>query len=906
VLPTDSRYELLVKIASGGMATVYVGRRVGAAGFQRLVAIKRAHSHLVEDPVFKRMVIAEAKLASRIHHPNVVAVHDVEELDGELLLVMDYIEGASLAELAPEGDHARKLPLDVTLAVLLDACAGLRAAHELSGDDGEPLNLVHRDVSPQNILVGLDGLARIADFGIAKSSSHTVRTAAGALKGKIRYMAPEYVDQGKMDARGDVFALGVVLWEALTSTRLFGGESEVETLKLVLACKVPAPSTLAPDVDAVLDALVLRALARDPDARFESARAFADALESFASTHGGVASRRRVGEHVAGATEPTLTRRREVLRTRTEAVKESDPPDPFEDTAVAHQRTATLAPTAPGADGQTLGGQVSAGPSATVDRQAPRVEEPVATGPLPPPAPRTGSWRPFVGAALAVAAVLALGAVLVRRSGGPAPAPAPVAAQRECATNAACVDRLGGRAAVCRARDGKCALVESEDCKALAEPEDLRDEGTLWLGAMFPQTGPRARNGKTDVQAADLARRDFAQALGTYRSTMFGLRRVALAMCDDASNADRAARHLVDDVGVPAIFGFGSGSTLIDLSGALLVPRGVLAIATMPTAPQVTRVPQPPGRPRLVWRTTYSLALMAQAIGRIVPDVLEKFPRAREDLRVALLRDRSPAADAFADDLFKGLVFNGKSALENSRAYREIAVPSTGAASTPASDAAAELAQFAPHVVVYFAGTPEGNANVVGAIGELEKRGTKARYLGATPFPSQLFDLVGDRADARKRFLALTLVSTTPVNARFVLHYNTTFDDKITRAQAPNTSYDAFYLLAYAAYARGANEPVTGESLAASFARLIPPGTPIDATPASILDGATRIRRGESIDLQGATGKLDFDVETGEALSDVAALCMEVQDGRASGSVESGLVYDVTTRRVSGALRCPQ
>jgi serine/threonine-protein kinase len=214
-LPQTSRYELLVKIASGGMATVYVGRLRGVEGFSRQVAIKRAHPHLVEDPAFRRMLIAEARLAARIHHPNVVSVQDVDEADGELLLAMDYVEGAALSSLLGAAIHAeRPLPPAIAVRVILDAALGLHAAHTLTDEEGHPLGLVHRDVSPHNILVGLDGVARITDFGIAKcmtSNTAGTATATGVLKGKLAYMAPEYVEHGDIDARGDVFARGVVL-----------------------------------------------------------------------------------------------------------------------------------------------------------------------------------------------------------------------------------------------------------------------------------------------------------------------------------------------------------------------------------------------------------------------------------------------------------------------------------------------------------------------------------------------------------------------------------------------------------------------------------------------------------------------------------------------------------------------
>jgi serine/threonine-protein kinase len=306
-LPSTSRYELLVKIASGGMATVYVGRLSGAAGITRLVAIKRAHAHLLEDVAFSKMLIAEAKLASRIHHPNVVAVQNVEEAEGELLLVMDYVEGASLADLLGSDDIP--LPARVAVRVLLDGCAGLQAAHSLEGDDGQPLGIVHRDVSPHNILVGVDGVARLTDFGIAKSSGHTgsaAQTSTGALKGKVAYMAPEYVEAGQLDARSDVFSLGIVAWEALTRQRLFRGANEIESLRLVLATDVARPSEVAPWVGKGLDDVIMKALARSPRERFTTASEFGDALEAAARREDLIATAAQVGTVVRSSTRAAV------------------------------------------------------------------------------------------------------------------------------------------------------------------------------------------------------------------------------------------------------------------------------------------------------------------------------------------------------------------------------------------------------------------------------------------------------------------------------------------------------------------------------------------------------------------------------------------------------------------------
>ncbi len=318
-LPESSRYELLVKIATGGMGTVYVGRSRGAFG--RLFAIKRAHPHLRDDPAFRRMFIEEAQLASRIHHPNVVAVQDVEELEHELLLVMDYVEGAALSDL--RDFHAGPtIRARIASRVVLDAAAGLAAAHELRREEGQRLDLVHRDVSPHNVLVGVDGVARLTDFGIAKSAAAHA-TASGTIRGKLAYMAPEYVATGRLDQRSDVFALGVVLWEALSGERLFAASNEVELLQVVLACDVPP----LVGVSAELDEIVARALARSPDERFPSASAFAEALERVARRADLVATPAEVGSLVADHAADVLSARRDAMRERD--VVPSGPTDVF-------------------------------------------------------------------------------------------------------------------------------------------------------------------------------------------------------------------------------------------------------------------------------------------------------------------------------------------------------------------------------------------------------------------------------------------------------------------------------------------------------------------------------------------------------------------------------------------------
>ena len=275
------RYALFGEIAAGGMATVQLGRLLGPVGFSRTVAVKRLHESLAKNPEFVAMMLDEARLAGQIHHPNVISTLDVVTTEDELLLIMEYVHGESLSRLMKSGP----IPVGVSASIIAGALHGLHAAHEAKSERGRPLGIVHRDVSPQNILVGTDGLARVGDFGVAKAAGRVQTTRAGQLKGKLAYMAPEQLDPASfgrdIDRRVDVYASAVVLWEALTGARLFAGETETETIHRILHGVVDPPSARAPGVE-VLDAIVLRGLARDPMARFETARDMAIALEEAA------------------------------------------------------------------------------------------------------------------------------------------------------------------------------------------------------------------------------------------------------------------------------------------------------------------------------------------------------------------------------------------------------------------------------------------------------------------------------------------------------------------------------------------------------------------------------------------------------------------------------------------------
>jgi eukaryotic-like serine/threonine-protein kinase len=283
------RYVLYDVLGSGGMAQVHLGRLAGAAGVSRIVAIKRLHPHLAGEADFVAMFVDEARLATRIHHPNVVATLDVVAAGGELFVVMDYVHGEALNGLLVDGDAALRPSLAIVSAVMCDVLLGLHAAHEAKDERGEALGIVHRDVSPHNVLVGVDGTARIADFGVAKAAGRLLSTQGDALKGKLSYMAPEQLTGGAIGRATDIYAAGVVLWEALTGRRLFRSQNEGEIVRRILEADIEPPSHLlsaqhqtALDTSGMraLDALTLKALATEPGERFATARQMAEALEA--------------------------------------------------------------------------------------------------------------------------------------------------------------------------------------------------------------------------------------------------------------------------------------------------------------------------------------------------------------------------------------------------------------------------------------------------------------------------------------------------------------------------------------------------------------------------------------------------------------------------------------------------
>lgn len=429
------RYALFDVLASGGMATVHLGRLLGSVGFARTVAIKRLHAQFSEDQEFVTMFMDEARIVARIRHPNVVPIVDVIESPEGLLLVMEYVHGESLSRLLRQARATNaEVPLRVASAVMHGALLGLHAAHETKGPSGELLDVVHRDVSPQNIIVGADGVARVLDFGVAKAAGRAQVTREGQIKGKLTYMAPEQI-RGKVDRRADIFAASIVLWEALAGRRMHDGSKDVDIVTRIVKGNFDPPSKHRSTIPPELDAIVLKGLSVDVAKRYSTARELALELERTV----GLASPSEVGEWVESLASDVLRARAERISAMERVssnltVAKSTPP------SATGPSSSRLPAAAPSGRHPSLGaGTDTAG--VTMGEMTMQTSTPAGTE-IPakvPDKPRDLAPLIAIGSFLGALAVIGLvlgGWALLSRPGAPAVAPASAATTTEPPTPA--------------------------------------------------------------------------------------------------------------------------------------------------------------------------------------------------------------------------------------------------------------------------------------------------------------------------------------------------------------------------------------------------------------------------------------------------------------------------------------
>ena len=275
------RYQLLKKLAAGGMAEVYLAKQQGMEGFEKLLVVKRILPHLAHDEEFVQMFLNEARIAARFNHANIVQIYDLGKISDSYFIAMEYVHGEDLGRITRKAWNMGKwIPMPLALRMVAMACEGLFYAHSKTDENGNPLEVVHRDISPQNILISFDGGVKVVDFGIARAADSVSMTKSGTIKGKYAYMSPEQAEGKPVDCRADVFAIGLVLYELLTGVRPLKRDSDIVTLQAALACEIEPPSKVA-QVPENLDAVVMKALAKRVDDRYQTAQEFQLALENY-------------------------------------------------------------------------------------------------------------------------------------------------------------------------------------------------------------------------------------------------------------------------------------------------------------------------------------------------------------------------------------------------------------------------------------------------------------------------------------------------------------------------------------------------------------------------------------------------------------------------------------------------
>jgi eukaryotic-like serine/threonine-protein kinase len=277
-----SKYELVQRIARGGMAEIFLAQAKGPAGFEKKVVIKRVLPHLSGEPSFIKMFLQEARLGARLSHPNIVQIFDFGQVDGTYFISMEYVEGRSLLDVVVQTRRAgTTIPIGLAVKIISETAEGLHHAHTATDSASEPLGIVHRDVSPSNILVSFAGVAKISDFGIAKATSALHQTRSGTIKGKYAYMSPQQCLSQPLDNRSDIFSLGIVLFEVTTYTRLFARSNEALTIHALLTEPIPRPSALVPDYPPILEQIVMHCLERDPERRYQDGLSLHRDLEKY-------------------------------------------------------------------------------------------------------------------------------------------------------------------------------------------------------------------------------------------------------------------------------------------------------------------------------------------------------------------------------------------------------------------------------------------------------------------------------------------------------------------------------------------------------------------------------------------------------------------------------------------------
>jgi serine/threonine-protein kinase len=804
------KYFLVQRLAEGGMAEIFLAKQTGIEGFERNLVIKRMLPHLSRQPHFVGMFLDEARLAARLVHPNIMPIYDVGLADGSYYITMEYLPGEDLSWVLRQAALRRlQLPLDMVVRIIADAARGLDYAHRFTDEEGRPLHVVHRDVSPSNLYVGYEGAVKVLDFGIAKAESRVTTTGTGMVRGKQMYMAPEQSRGESVDCRCDIYALGVTLYEALTISRPFLRDTVDATVSAVLQGQFEPPRRRRPELPEALEAVVLRAMALDPDARYQSAGELADALDGQLAAvmpAGAAPSVGRQLRELCGEVKVTCRTRipsLASLQQRGVACELAPWASHPERAATADAAPPpTPAMTSPTTSALTALATVEASPS-SLERSSPslwRLQRRLWS--------RKGPVVGAAGAATAALLALAVGATVGWRRPMAVPVPP------------GCGARWGS--------DAPDAIV---------------------FGATLPLS---VAGSPEDAQAQLLNAMRLALDEINQRDGVAG-RRFALAVCDNAGDVARLkpqVRWLVDSLRVPALVTSWSSLTLAAVNQTL--PRGVLTMTADATSPELAAVPaSDDAGVRLLWRTAPSDALLGAAMAH----ALATEPGVE---RIAIVYQDDPYGQGQAAVLLRALP-----RLRPGLAVRAIQYPFRG----DVASAVAQLGAWRPQLTVLIGFPLDGVRllNLAARAPALTRAaGHRWFFSDGMKEPTLFAGLAHpEEIDGTRG------IEPAPGGGAETRSFHSRFQARFLRDAANQTyaahRYDAVYVLALAAASaagRDGRGVLTGRRLAEGIMHLVA-GPRMGLTPDSFTAAKARLQRGESIDIEGASGGLDFDRASG-------------------------------------------
>jgi serine/threonine-protein kinase len=857
----DGKYRLDAVLGVGGMAVVY--RAVHRNGNR--VAIKMLHAEISADPDLRARFVREGYVANAIENAGSVRVldDDVTE-DGAAFLVMELLEGETLVDRATR--LGGRLPREEVVAIAQRLLGVLVAAHAAG--------VVHRDIKPENVFLTTEGALKVLDFGIARMSDlkGSGSTRTGRVMGTPAFMPPEQAlgRSKEIDERSDLWAVGATMFNLLTGRYVHDAETPEEQVVKTATQPVRPVAEVLPELPREVGAVIDRALAYDKRDRFASAKEMAEALEGATAQ--------------AFPAPPSLPR---------------GLPQGAGHESIGHARTVDAS-----SPEIVVGSPSPVRPFDTVDGDAAAARRVSTKKSVPPPGSRkiAPAWVALAGAAVLVAGVLAARG---RLSTSTPTATAPSTPTAPCRSNAECAGD-GSVPALCRKETGSCVPVLTKDCnQVLAEKGDVANDATIWIGAMIPRHGPDgSRVGAEVVNTLDLARRDFIAISDGVPGATAGApaHPLAIVLCDDLDDSAGCAHHLIDELGVPAVIGFGKTKAVMDLVPSLFNPTRTLAVVALNTSPILTSVPRASDGTRFMWRVTSDVEVSARTVAAFAErDVVPLLPKGErgETLRVAVARSDNPGMLAVADSLVSRLRQSTGADITMARVDPEHSEEDE-------KKVASQVLSSQPQLVVLIGGATAWVGNVIRQVERDWPRGKpRPRYMTfSTGVLAQVSAIAAASPEARSRILAIDSPALVPANVSLALHYSETFTP-LTPESTFGPVYDAVYFLAYASIAVG-NAPVTGESLSHALARLQPPGEPIAVGPTSILAATNALRAGKNIDLIGSTTTLDLDPATGDSAADAEIFCLKATPDRRGVEVRgSGVIFDAKTQKLTGKLDCP-